>query len=431
MTQDDLLLTLEELVPSFENVPGDWQDALGRARQPIRARARRRLLLVAVVAFGVGVLATTSLGQDVVNGALDRLGAWVGSAPGEPASPEQQAAFDKANAESYAHFAAGTKVGRLLSTTFEGEKYELLGFRDGASLCLRLLAPSTSSRPWPAACVPQRELVDLGRPAAVVTAGDAFTRGSEGVVTAVYGVAADAVERVQIETASGERHDAQLEDNAFLYLAAGNQSHAESSGGAAPVRAIAETRSGMPATVQIDTGIHPRTTSPADLPGPSVVERPLASSHVTWLEHGEPRGDPYTWTGAAFRTLRTSRVVQPDPSSSFKMAIAYGTTTDGFARYCFVWLWPLVKGTGGYGCMLAEVTGALPMFGDGVGADQFPLMSGLAADDVASLELFFRNGAHENVPLTDNVYAFQVPRAVPTKLVAYDVNHQVVGIYMP
>jgi hypothetical protein len=49
---------------------------------------------------------------------------------------------------------------------------------------------------------------------------------------------------------------------------------------------------------------------------------------------------------------------------------------------------------------------------------------------VASLELFFPNGSHENVPVTDNVYAFQTPRAVPTKLVAYDAQHRVVAIYM-
>ena len=53
-----------------------------------------------------------------------------------------------------------------------------------------------------------------------------------------------------------------------------------------------------------------------------------------------------------------------------------------------------------------------------------------SGDEVTSLELFFPNGVHENVPVTDNVYAFQAPRAVPTKLVAYDAQHRVVAIYM-
>jgi hypothetical protein len=420
--------TLARLVPSFDDVPGDWADALrrgGRSRRPLRP------LLVATAAVAVlGVFAATSLGQDVLSGTLDRLGSWVKSAPGEPASSDQQAAFDAANAQSYAHFPEGTKVGRLLSTTFAGEQYELLGFRDGASLCLRLVGPNRDPAS-PAACVPQRELVDLGQPAAVVAAGDMFGRGSEVIATAVYGVAADAVKRVEIETAAGERHRAVLADNVFLYLSPGNRSHPAIDSGEAPVRAIVETQGGGIAKVPIDVGLRlPDRTAPADLPGPSTVERTLRPSRVSWLDQGEPRGEPYAWTGDPTLEVKTSRVVQPDPASSFNLAVAYGTSADGYERYCFVWLWPLVKRTGSYGCMLASVTGASPIFGDGVGADQFPLRSGLAADEVASLELFFPSGAREDVPLTDNVYAFQAPLAVPTKLVAYDAQHRVVGIYM-
>ncbi len=256
MTDHDLLLAnaLDELVPSFENLPGDWQDALRQARVRTRYRARRRVLVAATAAaFGVGVLATTSFGQNVLSGTLDRLGSWVGFTPGEPASPEQQAAFDAASAESYAHFAQGTKVGRVLSTTFDGNTYELFGFRDGASLCLRLVGPNSHRRP-PAACVPQQELVDLGQPAAVVAAGDVFTRG-EAIATAVYGVAADAVDRVEIETASGERHQARLAGNAFLYLASGNRSHPEGDGSDPAIRAIVETQGGATATVPIITGV--------------------------------------------------------------------------------------------------------------------------------------------------------------------------------
>jgi hypothetical protein len=431
MTDHDLLLrnALDELVPSFENLPGDWQDAIHRAHVRMRRRARRRLVVVAAAAFAVGVLATTSLGQDMLNGTLDRLGSWAGSAPGEPASPEQQAAFDAANAESYAHFAPGTKVGLLLSTTFVGEKYELFGFRDGGSLCLRLIGAKSEGRP-PAGCVPQRELIDLGQPAAVVSAGDVLTRGSEAIATAVYGVAADAVDRVEIASASGERHEAQLGNNAFLYLAAGNRSHPETDPTGVPVRAIVESENGVTTTVPIEIGVSagPKT-APTDFPGPSVVERTLDGSRVSWLDHGDPRGDPYAWNGGAMRTLKTSRVVQPDPTSSFRMAVASGTSTDGYERYCFVWLWPLVKGTGSYGCMLADITGTV-IFGTGESADQFPLWSGLVGDEVTSLELFFPNGVHENVPVTDNVYAFQAPRAVPTKLVAYDAQQRVVAIYM-
>lgn len=425
----DLLSTdaLDRVVPSFDDVPGDWADALRRGG---RSRPTLRPMLVAAAAAAVlGVFATTSFGQEVLNGTLDRLGSWVGSAPGTPASPDQQAAFDAANTQSYAHFPEGTKVGRLLSMSFAGEQYDLFGFRDGASLCLRLLGPERDPASA-AACVPQRELVDLGQPAAVVAAGDMFGRGSEVTATAVYGVAADAVKRVEIETAAGERHRAVLANNVFLYLSPGNRSHPAIDSGEAPVRAIVETQGGGMANVPIETRPRLERPTPADLPGPVTVERTLDPSQVSWLEQGEPRGAPYTWTGDPSLALTISRVVQPDSESSFKLAVAYGRSADGYERYCFVWLWPLVKGTGSYGCMLASVTGALPIFGAGVGADQFPLMSGLAADEVASLELFFPSGAREAVPLTDNVYAFQTPLAVPTKLVAYDAQHRVVGIYM-
>ena len=218
-------------------------------------------------------------------------------------STEQQAAFDAANAQSYAHFPAGTRVGRLLETTFAGKRYELLGFRDGASLCLRLVGPSTAPLPT-AACVPRRELTDLGQSAAALDAADTFYDGSEPTAIAVYGVAADSVDAVQIETASGDRHPATLTNNAFLYLATGHRRLPEPVGADA-IRVLVHEQGGETMSVPLDTGLHgPDLPDPADLPGPAEMDRTLEPSHVSWLEHAEPRGEPCDWPDGSRQRLR-------------------------------------------------------------------------------------------------------------------------------
>jgi len=56
---------------------------------------------------------------------------------------------------------------------------------------------------------------------------------------------------------------------------------------------------------------------------------------------------------------------------------------------------------------------------------QFPVYYGLVPDDVASLELVLANGAVSQVPITDNVFAFQAWSAEPAKLVGYDRDGRV------
>lgn len=182
-----------------------------------------------------------------------------------------------------------------------------------------------------------------------------FTRGSEVIATAVYGVAADAVQRVEIETGSGGPHQAELADNAFRYLAAGNRSHPAStvprrrSGQLSRRKAAASRRSRSKLSalgkerLPLTFRDHPRSSA-------------RSARHECRGSSRASRGEPYAWTGDPSLAVTTSRVLQPDPESSFKMAVAYGTSADGYERYCFVWLWPLVKGTGSYGCALAGVT---------------------------------------------------------------------------
>jgi hypothetical protein len=360
----------------------------------------------------------------VLNSSLDRLGAWVGAAPGEPASPEQQAAFDAANSSAYAHFPAGTRVGRLVSVDFRGSTYDLLGFRDGDSLCLRLTGGADDGFRSPADCVPQRELVDLGAPAAVLSASVTVDGG-----TAVYGVAADSVTGIKLELASGEEVPVELDNNAFLYLTDQNLRLPE----AGPVRALVEEPGGRTTTVSIRRLPTWGEVGAADLPGPTQVDYRIQSPHVGWLERGEARGEPFDWPGSAPEELVTSRLVEPGADSSFRVGIAYGFGSDGAERvpwFCLAWIWPLVKGPMSWACIQAQMADGDITIESAGWTDQFPMYAGLAADGVASLELFFPNGAHEEVPVVDNVYAVQIPMSVHTKLVAYDADHHVVGIHV-
>jgi hypothetical protein len=61
-------------------------------------------------------------------------------------------------------------------------------------------------------------------------------------------------------------------------------------------------------------------------------------------------------------------------------------------------------------------------------AVQFPLWVGLAADEVARLELYHRDGSFDVVPIVDNAFSFQAARGEALKLVAYDKADRVIRI---
>jgi hypothetical protein len=55
-------------------------------------------------------LAASPLGQALARHTLSELGAWLDDEPGDPASPEQQRAFEADNAVSCASFPTETRV---------------------------------------------------------------------------------------------------------------------------------------------------------------------------------------------------------------------------------------------------------------------------------------------------------------------------------
>jgi hypothetical protein len=110
--------------------------------------------------------------------------------------------------------------------------------------------------------------------------------------------------------------------------------------------------------------------------------------------------------------LRVAVSVQPDPQYGDTVCVSLG---------------------GGGGCSpesrLFEAIPFMPGFNTAEGGDQYTVMSGLAADQVARLEAVLQSGERRAIPLKDNVFLAQLPRAqFPIRIVAYDDDDRVIGI---
>jgi hypothetical protein len=92
-------------------------------------------------------------------------------------------------------------------------------------------------------------------------------------------------------------------------------------------------------------------------------------------------------------------------------------------------------GLGGGGCSsYPDIFERSPLTG-GMGyhgPSAFMTASGLASDDVARIEALLADGQKVDVPLADNTYVVDLPRAgLPARLVAYDSQGRVVGVSRP
>jgi hypothetical protein len=428
MTEYDARLqsALALLAADVDETPA-WEDVVGRADAGPRFRWRAVALALTVLATS-GVVAG-AFAQDFLSSSLDRLSSWAGEQPGSP-DPEQQATFDRENAAAYARFPSGTRVGRLLQTEVGGRRFELVGFRAGEDLCLRLVPSAVPPSPAVPECVPRAELVRLGDPIAAV-GGDIGARLPDGSgFTVIYGFASDAVRSVEVLEDGTSVGSALVKNNAFLY-ASPDEPRSRLEGPALALRA----RDGENAVVEMPVGkgsSFPRV-DPANLPGPDRVERTLTSGSIGWLEGREPRGEPFTWPAGYDLDIVWSRHIQPDPGKTFRTGIAFAEGTQPNSRgrwYCLAWLWPLVERSFSSFCQRADVVysgltyaGAWPSSGL-----QFPRWVGMASDDVARIKLFRPDGSHVPVALKDNVFTFQTSRREPVKVVAYDHDGRVVGL---
>jgi hypothetical protein len=164
--------------------------------------------------------------------------------------------------------------------------------------------------------------------------------------------------------------------------------------------------------------------------GPDRVERQVASSSIGWLERREPRGEPVSNRPRFLDTMIFGRIIRPDPNSFLRVLVALLDRPSPGER-------PMIC----FGVLRGRETGvACPglaerrpwAFGPTLqqfGGDQYGLISGIATDDVASIDLYLATGERLAVPFKDNVFVTQAPRVkFPARLVAYAADGAVVGL---
>jgi hypothetical protein len=394
-----------------------------------RGAGRRRIrAVVAVVGVLLAIGGAAALAAPTARQPLAELGAWIRAIPGDWSRNEQQR-FDQQNARAYGHFPQGTRVGLLLRRTVGGQPFELLGFRAGERLCLRLESPALPAAARPPECVPLWELSRTDEPGAVLAA-HLLARLSDGSARpVVYGLVADDVKHMEVgvATASGQ---AAIAHNAFLYVG----SPVEAIGPAVrSITGVAVGESGRRHEIRVAWSPLPVKGGGARLPGPDRVERKLEDGRIGWLDRGEARGEGFVWPRQrAFRVLR-ARSIQPDSASPFRIAISRAESVGGThvaAFYCLKWLWPLIATPGSTSCVRTDAvssgiayTADLPNSGE-----QFPLWVGLAADEIERLELFYPDGRSRGVAVVHNTFVFQTRRGEPVKLAAYDRAGRVVKV---
>lgn len=121
------------------------------------------------------------------------------------------------------------------------------------------------------------------------------------------------------------------------------------------------------------------------------------------------------------------RIITPNPATSMRVLVGRMSSPPA---YCTMNVWPLAPSAPGYMCDPIGGPSVTITMGTSTSVfdAQFPVYYGLVPDEVRSLKLILANGADEQVPIVDNVFAFQTSGAEPAKLVGYDSDGQVVVI---
>jgi hypothetical protein len=440
---DTLRSELHRLVPTDSR--RNWGEVVARSGLK-RERARRRWGIgAAVVIAAVAVGVATPLGAAIGRG-LDDFSAWLTGEPGTPASESEQREFDAANARSWLGFPRGTKLRHLITDKAGDTTVTLLGFRSGSSLlCLRLRVTG-GTEGTTMSCAPLADIRRAGGPARAVIVDFGLGKGDKvawyGIdlvqtnkLRITAGIAADTVRSVVLEDDAG-RHEVPVASNAFLYVAEQPDVGQRVSG------IWARTDDGLvavpfaPAPFGIGAPIPSR---PA--PAPPEIERQVEGGRIKWLEAREPRGEPLDVLpsgedslGPGFRrNVLFGRVLTPDSDRPTRIVLILNAhRPDGPPAGLCPWVVGRGGGAGG-GCAPYPFA-RTPLMSSGSmhGFNAFLTVSGVASDDVARIDALLADGQRAEVPLVDNVFLIDLPRAnLPARLVAYDEEDRVIWVDRP
>jgi hypothetical protein len=431
----------------------DWEEIAATAGLK-RERARRRGAFVAVgsLAAAAVLAVSTPLGSALVR-SFDDFSAWLSGEPGTPASEEEQREFEQANARSWLRFPEDTRLRELITAEAGDSTVTLLGFRSGASaLCLRLkVAGETPLTVM--SCAPLDELRRVGGPVRPVIVDRGVGKGDKvewyGIdrihstdLQLTAGIAADGVDTVVLEDEGG-RHEVPVTSNAFLYVA----EQPEVGQRVKRIWARSGTRLTPIPFAPAPFAVGGIVASSRPVPAAPAIEREVTDGRIGWLEDREPRGESldvlpadFRAMGAGTRRLRGhpdvlfGRVLTPDADRPVRMVLTLNANKPGGpAKGLCTWL--VTRGGGGGGCTpYPEIfeRRAIAEGLSGEGSRAFVTISGIASDHVARIEALLSDAQRADVPLQDNAFIVDLPRAnLPALLVAYDEDGKVIDVSRP
>jgi hypothetical protein len=433
---------LARLSPFDGTERGRWETVLERARDARRpGRERRRRTLVAAA---VGLAAVVIVAVAVAAGSGGFRG-WLTGAPGRPASTAAKAAFERAT-RSWRGFPPSTQLRQLVVARVDGVRYELDGFRGAGSLCVRLVAngAATTTR---LECAPLAELRAVDVPALVLGVDSSFgSAGSEATygpftlmrpkAAVTFGVLADHVDHVAIIHRTPTPTRVFVSGDAFLAVSPG-QSPFDTT-----IRIVASAggRSAAVPFAQAATLVNPPTSSGPRPAGPTNVDRTLTSGAISWFARRQPRGvavprNLHHIVGASPEAI-FARMITPDPAAPERLVVSispagkryFGGRLRNNREVCAELVGGRYEGGDCWPAGRLFSTGPVATAVIIQQGGQVGVVTGLAADSVASLRAFPAVGPPRSVAVNDNgFFLAATARDFPLRVVAYDAAGRIVG----